>query len=211
MASKKQKKETKVSKNGEIKKDKPKKKKKKKKRPKTESDSKSKEQRRKILEFRRLQSRMQSPTYDDDNVSFQSPSQPQETTDINEVSTGDESKDDGTNEDELEEEQIAFIELSESQEDHINNLEIAFEEYDEDYFGFIEYDKFLSILKENKVNLSQKQETFLIMALTLIDEGVDYYGFLQIIRNKSNEKPDANLTKICQQIAIDSERKANVK
>eukprot|EP01084_Bolivina_argentea_P164727 286349_1 len=51
-----------------------------------------------------------------------------------------------------------LIELSESQEDAINALELRFREYDEDYYGFIEYDKFLAILKQHKIQLSHKQE-----------------------------------------------------
>ena len=161
-----------------------KKKKKKQKRPKTESDNKCKEQRRKILEFRRMQSRFVADTED--------------------KGSGDEYKTDN------DVDTVQFVQLNDSQQDDINNLEIAFEEYDEDYYGFIEYDKFLSILKQNRINLSSKQETFIMTALTLIDEGVDYYGFLQIVRNKARISPDYNLTKICQQMAINAEQKANV-
>eukprot|EP00484_Ammonia_sp_Unknown_P030329 CAMPEP_0197034278 /NCGR_PEP_ID=MMETSP1384-20130603/12440_1 /TAXON_ID=29189 /ORGANISM="Ammonia sp." /LENGTH=563 /DNA_ID=CAMNT_0042464185 /DNA_START=22 /DNA_END=1713 /DNA_ORIENTATION=- len=214
MSSKKKKVATSPTTNGKnTSKDKPKKKKSKK-RPKVESDDKSKEQRRKILEFRRMQSRFVLPTIDDITESEPANIQPEDngggsSTDDAKLNEQDKEEQKQEEEDEEDEKEVLFVELPESQDDAINNLQTDFEEYDDDFFGFIEYDSFLRILKANKVNLSDKQETFLISSLTLIDEGVDYYGFLQFLRNRAAKAPNDNLTKICQQIAIDAEKKAN--
>ena len=63
---------------------------------------------------------------------------------------------------------VEELTLSAEQEGALTKLETDLESADPDYYGFVDYQNFMSILKENDINLSAKQETFLMGGLTLI-------------------------------------------
>merc|ERR1719216_618654 len=99
--------------------------------------------------------------------------------------------------------------LSKEQESALKKLQDELEAADPDYYGFVDYNTFLKILKSNEITLSAKHETFLMGALTLIDEGVDYLAFAHKLREIGRElQPDNTLQDICEEIAetVEKER-----
>ena len=65
----------------------------------------------------------------------------------------------------------------------LDSLELAFLEYDKDFYGFVPLAKFHEILGKNEIEItdSSVKEKF-EKTLMLIDDGVDYYGFLRSLR-----------------------------
>ena len=72
----------------------------------------------------------------------------------------------------------------------MDHLELAFLDYDNDFYGFVPLLKFHEILKINNLEISNEEmkEKF-DKTLMLIDDGVDYYGFLRHMREYGTE-PD---------------------
>merc|ERR1712228_1170095 len=104
---------------------------------------------------------------------------------------------------------IEELKLSKEQETALQKLQDELEAADPDYYGFVDYNTFIQILKTNEIKLSAKHETFLMGALTLIDEGVDYLAFAHKLREIGRElQPDNTLQDICEEIAetVEKER-----
>eukprot|EP00483_Globobulimina_turgida_P007120 UN07134 len=95
---------------------------------------------------------------------------------------------------------VVELNLTDEQESAMTKLEGALEAADPDFYGFIEYNTFLKVLKSNDIKLSAKNETFLMNALVLIEEGVDYYAFVRRIREEGM-RSDKTLQQICESIA----------
>eukprot|EP01084_Bolivina_argentea_P091316 164402_1 len=195
-----------------------------------------KEQRKKVLRFRRAQSRFALPKIDFDdtlddiaranaeledainnNEDANNPVSITITSDDNTSSkprfpdTFPDKEQDNDNDEKQRSESVASaasvqsveeLTLSTEQEAALNQLQNDLEESDPDYYGFVDYKRFMNILKKNDIALSAKHETFLMGALTLIDEGVDYYDFSRKIREMGRTlQPDNTLQDICEEIA----------
>merc|ERR1712154_566473 len=114
----------------------------------------------------------------------------------------DEKKEDDDNESVKSFISVEELTLSNEQEEALTKLQNELEGADPDYYGFVDYKQFINILKSNDISLSAKHETFLMGALTLIDEGVDYYDFSRKIREIGlTLQPDNTLQDICEEIA----------
>eukprot|EP01083_Nonionella_stella_P275079 934179_1 len=200
-----------------------------------------KEQRKKILRYRRAQSRFAIPkiSQDDDmdaiakanaelqqqiqenekqsndnnnNTSFPNTENIENKKDENNNDNDDEKKEDTMDTQSVKSFQsVEELSLSPDQETALNKLQDELEAADPDYYGFVDYTTFINILKSNDVKLTAKQETFMMGALTLIDEGVDYYDFSRKIREVGMTlQPDNTLQDICEEISetVEKEKKA---
>lgn len=97
---------------------------------------------------------------------------------------------------------VEELTLSGEQEEALNKLQSDLEAADVDYYGFVDYKTFVSILKSNDIKMSSKHDAMLMGALTLIDEGVDYYDFARKVREVGMTLlPDNTLQDICEEIA----------
>eukprot|EP00484_Ammonia_sp_Unknown_P000774 CAMPEP_0197021282 /NCGR_PEP_ID=MMETSP1384-20130603/2164_1 /TAXON_ID=29189 /ORGANISM="Ammonia sp." /LENGTH=486 /DNA_ID=CAMNT_0042449069 /DNA_START=940 /DNA_END=2400 /DNA_ORIENTATION=- len=209
-----------------------------------------KEQRKKVLRFRRAQSRFALPKIDQDDdmdaiakanaelnaqiaeqeqqKAEQAASQEADTnkadtnkaeadkTDANDDDDDNKQQDDEKKEDGDEAQRrtsmasfasVEELTLSKEQEEALEKVTNELEAADPDYYGFVDFQKFISVLKSNEVTLSARHETYLMGALTLIDEGVDYYDFSRKVREVGRTLlPDNTLQEICEEIAESVEK-----
>jgi len=104
----------------------------------------------------------------------------------------DEQKDKKENENDIVVEPLA---LNAEQESLLEELEDAFLVVDNDCFGFIPFETFMKILNDADIELSSKDRVYFTKTLMLIDDGVDYYGFLRHVRELG-----ANTNKTIQEV-----------